>query len=84
MASYQQGLVQGRHEVSQRWMAYDYTLRQILAKALDFPWFKDDQVNFPGATEADGVFDMTYTSDMLAEMLAKKYEETKNSEPGVC
>jgi hypothetical protein len=28
---------------------------QILGQVLGYPWFKDDQVNFPGATEADGV-----------------------------
>lgn len=28
---------------------------QILGKALGCPWFKDDQKNFPGATEASGV-----------------------------
>jgi hypothetical protein len=28
---------------------------QILGKVLGYPWFKDDQANFPGATEAEGV-----------------------------
>lgn len=28
---------------------------QILGKALRFPWFKDDPINFPNATEKDGV-----------------------------
>lgn len=28
---------------------------QVLGKALGYPWYKDDQENFPGATEADGV-----------------------------
>lgn len=28
---------------------------QTLGKALGYPWFKDDQENFPGATEAEGV-----------------------------
>lgn len=28
---------------------------QTLGKALGYPWFKDDQENFPGATEVDGV-----------------------------
>jgi hypothetical protein len=31
-------------------------LEQTMAQALGgFPWYKDDQANFPGATEADGV-----------------------------
>lgn len=28
---------------------------QTLGKALGYPWFEDNQENFPGATEADGV-----------------------------
>jgi hypothetical protein len=30
-------------------------IEQMLGKALNYPWFKDDQENFPGTTEADGV-----------------------------
>jgi hypothetical protein len=30
-------------------------IEQMLGKALHYPWFKDDQENFPGTTEADGV-----------------------------
>ncbi len=33
----------------------EYEISQILGKALGYPWFKDDQKNFPGATEEDGV-----------------------------
>lgn len=33
----------------------DRDVEQVLGKALGFPWFKDDQKNFPGTTEADGV-----------------------------
>ena len=29
-----------------------YEIEQILGKALMYPWFKDDQCNFPNATEA--------------------------------
>ena len=28
---------------------------QLLGKALNYPWFKDDQKNFPGATKEAGV-----------------------------
>jgi hypothetical protein len=28
---------------------------QVLGQALGYPWFKDDQGNFPGATESHGV-----------------------------
>ncbi len=30
-------------------------VEQVLGKALGYPWFKDDQKNFPGATEENGV-----------------------------
>jgi hypothetical protein len=30
-------------------------VQQIIGKALGYPWFKDDQLNFPGAIEANGV-----------------------------
>lgn len=33
----------------------DDEIGQTLGKALGYPWYKDDQVNFPGATEANGV-----------------------------
>lgn len=33
----------------------DDEICQTLGKALGYPWFKDDQKNFPGATEANGV-----------------------------
>lgn len=39
---------------------------QILGKALGYPWYKDDQKNFPGATEANGVC----TGDHVPESLA--------------
>lgn len=37
------------------WSRSDDEIQQTLGKALGYPWFKDDQVNFPGATEAEGV-----------------------------
>ncbi len=33
----------------------NHEIEQILGKALGYPWFKDDQKNFPDATEVDGV-----------------------------
>jgi len=33
----------------------DDEIGQTLGRALGYPWYKDDQVNFPGATEANGV-----------------------------
>ena len=46
-------------------------IEQILGKALGYPQFKDDQKNFPGATEADGVC----VGDQVAETLAAQAAE---------
>lgn len=45
---------------------------QILGKALGYPWFKDDQKNFPGATKADGVCVGDHVAESIAEEAAKK------------
>jgi hypothetical protein len=42
-------------ELRNRVIADEQEIEQILGKALGYPWYKDDQKNFPGATEADGV-----------------------------
>lgn len=39
---------------------------QTLGKALGYPWFKDDQKNFPGATEADGVCVGEHVAESIA------------------
>ena len=59
-------------------------IEQILGKALGYPWFKDDQENFPNATEADGVVTAgptwhvaTHAADKIKELqekLDKEYE----------
>jgi hypothetical protein len=49
-----------------------HEIEQILGKALGFPWFKDDQKNFPNATEADGVCVGDHTAWSLALMAADK------------
>jgi hypothetical protein len=36
-------------------MLTETAISQLVGKALGYPWYKDDQKNFPGATEADGV-----------------------------
>lgn len=41
---------------------------QILGRALGYPKFVDDQVTFPGATEADGIC----PGDMVAEAMAEQ------------
>lgn len=49
-----------------------YRIEQTLGKALGNPWYKDDQKNFPGATEADGVCVGDSTAESLAEEAANK------------
>ena len=39
---------------------------QVLGKALGYPWFKDDQKNFPGATEAAGVCVGEHVAESIA------------------
>jgi len=47
-------------------------IEQTLGKALGYPWFKDDQKNFPGATEADGVCVGEHVAESLAAEAAAK------------
>ena len=54
-----------------RWQRSDSEIEQILAQALGwFPWYKDDQENFPGATEKDGVCTGAETAHSVADMAA--------------
>ena len=48
---------------------------QILGKALGYPWYKDDQKNFPGATEADGVCVGEHTAETIAGKAATVIKE---------
>lgn len=52
---------------------------QIAGKALGYPWYKGDQKNFPGATEADGVCVGEHVGDTIVAELAKRYEEAKST-----
>lgn len=45
---------------------------QALGKALGYPWFKDDQVNFSGATEANGVCVGDHVAESLVGEAAKE------------
>lgn len=53
--------------------AYEHEIQQLLGKALGWPWYKDDQKNFPGATEADGVFVGEHVAVTLAAEIAEAY-----------
>jgi len=48
-------------------------VQQIAGKALGYPWYKDDPVNFPDATEADGVCIGEHVAETIVEELAKAY-----------
>lgn len=50
-------------------------IEQIAGQALGYPWFKDDQKNFPGTTEADGVCIGEHTAVTIVMELADKYKE---------
>ncbi len=58
-------------------------IEQILGKALGYPWFKDDQENFPNATEADGVSVGDHTAWSLACEAADKIKEQKEEISGL-
>jgi hypothetical protein len=51
------------------------TIEQTCGKVLDYPWFKDDQKNFPGATEKHGVCVGDHVAETIAAELARKYTE---------
>ena len=53
-------------------------IEQTCGKVLDYPWFKDDQKNFPGATEKDGVCVGEHVAETIAAELARKYTEAKD------
>lgn len=52
-------------------------IEQILGKVLGYPWYKDDQKNFPGATEADGVCVGEHLPVTLAVEAAKEIERLR-------
>lgn len=49
---------------------------QILGQALGYPRFMDDPVNFPNATEADGVCVGDHTAVTLAQEAAQRITAT--------
>ena len=51
------------------------TIEQACGKALGYPWFKDDQKNFPGATEKDGVCVGEHVAETIVSELAKRHTE---------
>lgn len=54
-----------------------HEVEQTLGKALGYPWFKDDQKNFPGATEKDGVCVGEHVPETIAAEAARRLVEAK-------
>lgn len=57
---------------------------QICGKALGYPWFKDDQKNFPGATEENGVCTADHVAVTIAGELADAYREAVHGKDFEC
>jgi hypothetical protein len=55
--------------------ASEEVIGQLAGKALGYPWFKDDQQNFPGATEAEGVCIGEHVAETIVQELVQKYQE---------
>jgi hypothetical protein len=53
-------------------------ISQTLGKALDYPWFKDDQENFTGADETHGVCVGDQVAETLAIDAAKRIAELED------
>jgi hypothetical protein len=51
--------------------------QQIAGKALEYPWYKDDQKNFPGSTEVDGVCIGEHVEETIVQELADAYTKLK-------
>lgn len=52
---------------------------QILGKVLGSPWYKDDQKNFPGATEENGVCVGDHVAESLAEVAAREISRLREA-----
>ena len=63
------GMRQNEHQ------KHDDAICQTLGKALGYPRYCDDQKNFPGATEADGVCVGDHVAESLAEEAARRIKE---------
>lgn len=48
-------------------------IEQVAGKALGYVWFKDDQKNFPGATDADGVCIGEHVPGTIVAELASQF-----------
>ena len=56
-------------------------IEQALGRALGYPRFCDDQKNFPGSTDADGVCVGEHVAESIADEAAKRIRELEESMP---
>ena len=49
-------------------------IEQTLGRALGYPWYKDDQKNFPGSTDEDGVCVGDHVAESIAAEAAHRIE----------
>jgi len=61
------------------WSREEDDIQQTLGKALGYPWFKDDQKNFPGSTEEHGVCVGEHVAATLADEAANKIRTLKET-----
>lgn len=66
-----------RDRLRSDWDKQDARILNVLGAALGYPWFKDDQGNFPGATESDGVCTGEHVPETIAAEAAKCIEALK-------
>lgn len=52
----------------------NHDICQTLGKVLGYPWYKDDQKNFPGASAADGICEGDSVAESMAVEAAKKLQ----------
>lgn len=67
------------HRLRAAYMKFNSDICQTLGKALGYPWYKDDQKNFPGATKEDGVCVGDHVAETLAIEAADKIVRLKNA-----
>ena len=59
-----------RQAVIRAWAKQNHEIEQVLGAALGYPWFFQDQKNFPGATEDHGVCVGEHVAESIAEEAA--------------
>lgn len=68
------------HEKVRKGMALEFVdVEQALGKVLGYPWYKDDQKNFPDATEEDGVCVGDHVAGSIAAEAASYITALKTS-----